>query len=62
MDFIVAALQLTPVVVAAGEDIAEFVSWSVGAFDRDGGPTDSDWDDLQAREAGLRAKLAPPKT
>ncbi len=61
MDFIVSALQLTPVVVAAGEDIAQFVSWSIGVFDQDGGPTDADWDELQAKEAELRSKLTPPQ-
>jgi hypothetical protein len=59
MDFIVAALQLTPAIVAAGEDIAQFVTWSIGVYDQDGGPTDADWDELQAKEAALRAKLTP---
>ena len=61
MDFIVSALQLTPVIVAAGEDIAQFVTWSIGVYDQDGGPTDGDWDELQAKEAGLRAKLTLPR-
>jgi len=58
MDFIVAALQLAPVVVTAGEDITQFVAWAIGIYDSESGPTDSDWDALHAREAALRAKLA----
>ena len=60
MDFLVAALQLTPTLAAAGADLAAFVEWSVACVDRDGGPTDSDWDQLLTREAELPRLPAPP--
>jgi hypothetical protein len=58
MDFVVAALLLAPTVVAAGEDIAEFVAWAISIYDSETGPTDADWDALYAREKVLIAKLA----
>ncbi len=62
MDFIIAALQLAPVIVEAGEDIGQFVEWAIGIYDSPTGPADADWDALNAKEASLRAKLAPPVT
>ncbi len=58
MTFLAAALQLTPVVVQAGEDIAQFVEWALSVYNSANGPTDADWDQLHAKEAGMRAKLA----
>ena len=57
MSFIVSALQLTPSLVAAGEDIAQFVDWVLTVWNNPNGPQDADWDALQAKEASLRATL-----
>ena len=57
MPFLLAALQLTPAIVAAGEDIVQFVEWAVTIYNSPTGPVDADWDTLHAREASLRAKL-----
>jgi hypothetical protein len=57
MPFILAALQLTPLVVQAGEDIAAFVQWALAVYNSPSGPTDADWDALQAKEDALRTKL-----
>ena len=57
MPFLLAALQLTPAIVAAGEDIAQFVEWAIGVYNSANGPTDADWITLHAKEASLRARL-----
>ncbi len=59
MDFLVAALQLTPALAASGADLTAFVEWSVACFDRDGGATDADWDRLLARAVELGSSTAP---
>ena len=58
MPFLLAAIQLTPAIVSAGEDIAQFVEWAIGVYNSPTGPADADWDALHAKEAALRAKLA----
>ena len=57
MPFLLAALQLTPAIVSAGEDIVQFVQWAIGVYNSPTGPTDTDWDTLHAKEAALRSKL-----
>ena len=57
MPFLLAALQLTPAIVSAGEDIAQFVEWTIGVYNSPTGPADADWDTLHAKEAALRAAL-----
>jgi len=57
MPFLLAALQLTPAIVAAGEDIAQFVEWAVTVYNSPTGPTEADWNALHAKEAALRAQL-----
>ena len=57
MSFIVSALQLTPSLVAAGEDIAQFVDWAIAVYTNPNGPQQADWDALTAKEATLRAAL-----
>ena len=57
MEFIVAALQLVPTIVSAGQDIEQFVSWAISVYNTPNGPTDADWDTLNNREATLRTKL-----
>ena len=57
MPFLLAALQLTPAIVAAGEDSAQFVEWAITISNSPTGPVDGDWDTLHAKEASLRAKL-----
>ena len=57
MPFIVSALQLTPSLVAAGEDIAPFVEWALNIWNNPNGPQQADWDALHAKEATLRATL-----
>lgn len=58
MPFIITALQLTPAIVAAGEDIAQFVDWALTVWNNPGGPQQADWDTLHSKETSLRAKLA----
>ena len=58
MPFIIAALQLTPALVAAGEDIAQFVDWAIGIWNAPNGPQQADWDALHAKEETLRASLS----
>jgi hypothetical protein len=60
MDFIMAALQLTPVIVSAGEDIEQFVSWAIAVYASPDGPTDDDWNTLNSKEATLRTQLNGP--
>jgi len=57
MPFIIAALQLTPAIVSAGEDIAQFVNWAITAWKNPAGPQQADWDAPHEKEALLRAKL-----
>ena len=57
MEFIVAALQLAPAIVSAGEDIGQFVTWAISVYNSPSGPTDADWDSLNGKEATLRAQL-----
>jgi len=58
MDFIVAALELVPAVVEAGEDIAQFVVWALSVHQSTDGPSDADWTELNRRETDLRTTLA----
>ena len=57
MPFLLAALQLTPAIVSAGEDIAQFVEWAISVYNSPIGPADADWDTLHAKETALRSKL-----
>ena len=57
MPFLLAALQLTPAIVSAGEDIAQFVEWAIGVYNSPNGPANADWDTLHAKETALRGKL-----
>jgi hypothetical protein len=57
MPFIITALQLTPAIVAAGEDIVQFVDWALKVWNTPGGPQQADWEALHAKEAALRASL-----
>jgi hypothetical protein len=57
MPFIISALQLTPAIVAAGEDIAQFVDWALSVWNSPEGPQPSDWDQLHQKETTLRAQL-----
>ncbi|MDA8232850.1 MAG: hypothetical protein M0006_16080 [Magnetospirillum sp.] len=57
MTFLAAALQLTPTVVAAGDDIAAFVAWALAVHNSGTDPTAADWETLNAKEATLRATL-----
>ena len=57
MPFIVSALQLTPSLVMAGEDIAQFVDWAIAVWSSPAGPQPADWDTLHQKEAALRAQL-----
>ena len=57
MPFLLAALQLTPAIVSAGEDIAQFVEWVITVYNSPTGPADADWDNLHAKEIALRSKL-----
>ncbi len=58
MPFLLAAFQLTPAIVSAGEDIVQFVEWAINVYTRPTGPADADWDTLHAKETALRSKLA----
>ncbi|MDA8230129.1 MAG: hypothetical protein M0006_02200 [Magnetospirillum sp.] len=58
--FLLAALQLTPLVVQAGEDIAAFVEWAIKVYNSPTGPADADWDTLAAKETEIRATLLGP--
>ena len=58
MPFIIAALKLTPSLVAAGEDIAQFVDWAITVWSCPTGPQPTDWEILHNKEASLRAQLA----
>ena len=57
MEFIIAALQLAPTIVSAGEDIEQFVVWAISVYNSPAGPTDADWDSLKSKEATLRTQL-----
>jgi hypothetical protein len=57
MPFIISALQLTPAIVAAGEDIVQFVDWAISVWNAPNGPESADWDLLHQKEAALRAQL-----
>lgn len=54
------ALQLAPMVVSLGEDIAQYVEDALAASKKDSGPTQEDWDKLHADEARMRAQLNAP--
>lgn len=58
MPFIISALQLTPAIVAAGEDIVQFVDWALSVWNAPNGPQQTDWDLLNQKEAELRAQLS----
>ncbi len=60
MAFLTAALQLTPLVVQCGMDIAQFVTWALAVNASPTGPTDTDWSTLQSKEDAIRAHLVPP--
>ena len=49
MPFILSALQLTPAIVAAGEDIAQFVEWALSVWNSTNGPQQADWDLLNQK-------------
>lgn len=60
LGFVTLALQILPLLVKAGEDIAPFVQQIIGAINAPAGPTQADWDMLHAEEARLRALLNTP--
>lgn len=57
MEFLLAALQLTPLIVHAGESLETFVEGITTTANKDGGPTQADFDALTAQEDALRAKI-----
>lgn len=57
MEFLLLAIKLTPALIEAGENIAEFVNNAVTAVTKEGGPTVEDWNRLHDAEARLRAAL-----
>ena len=57
---LVAALQLVPLIVQAGEDIDAFVTWAIKVYNQPGGPAAADWDALEEKESAIRAVLVGP--
>lgn len=58
--FITIALQLLPLLVKAGLDIAPLIERTVKVLNTEGGPTPEDWDALHADEDRLRLLLQNP--
>lgn len=58
IDFLQAALQLAPLLIKAGEDIAVFAQWVFNTISRE--PTEADWAALKAKEKELEDVLLAP--
>ena len=47
MPFIIKALMVSQALLAAGQDIREFVDWAITVWNKPGGPGPEDWERLR---------------
>ena len=59
--FVAAALQLAPLIISLGQDIAPLAQMVVDAIKGGGVPTDAQWNAMHELEASLRAQLNAPE-
>lgn len=56
MDFLLAAMNLVPIIIKLGDDVAPFAQWVWNVIQGDT-ITPADWTSLHQREDALRARL-----
>jgi hypothetical protein len=59
--FVTAALQLAPLIISLGRDIAPFAQMVIDAIKGGGVPTDAQWQAMHDLENSLRAELNAPE-
>lgn len=59
--FVAAALQLAPLIISLGQDVAPLAQLVVDAIKGGGVPTDAQWTAMHELETKLRAELNAPE-
>lgn len=59
--FVTAAMQLAPLLISLGRDIAPFAQMVIDAIKGGGVPTDAQWQAMHDLETSLRAELNAPE-